>query len=62
MQIRTALEVVAARELLQCLRLAVFEHFEVVAGEVGEKLSLTVADRRRKADQLGSGSERGLLG
>ena len=40
MQVRTALEVVAARELLQCLRLAVFEDFEVVAGEVGKKLSL----------------------
>ncbi len=46
MQVRAALEVVAARELLQRLWLAVLEDLEVVAGEVGQKLALAVADGR----------------
>ena len=43
MQVRAGLEVVAARELLQRLRLAVFEDLEVLAGQVGQKLTAAVA-------------------
>ena len=56
------LQVVAARELLEGLRLAVFEDLEVLTGEVGQVLAAAVGDRRRHADQLDSGAKSGLLG
>jgi hypothetical protein len=61
MQLGAGLQILSARELLEGLRLAVLEDFEIFSSKVGQVLPTAVCHRRGDADELGTGAKCGLL-